>query len=1108
MISNGFKLAMNSSNFDNLFHETLLRFEQAWTIDTINTGEPNLSDFYDVNTTPLDLLLQLCMIDLEKRIVLKSCSNTSFADYLKRFPELKNHPKAKLQLIRTEIIAIKATGKPVRTEMYVENYSIESSSLSDLAPIQERMEENSQFEIIKKIGQGGFGVVYLVKDFTFSKPIIVALKMLKTSDSSEKELLRFNNEAANIAQIRHQNVIQVFRYGIFKGHQFYTMEYCPETLADYVKDNPLDYRKAAEIISKAARGVGCAHNQNIIHRDIKPENILISFDGIPKVADFGLAKDLSSDQNLTLTGNLIGTKGFISPEQVLGGKIGPQSDVYSLGATLYRLITGNVPFPVGSEENLKTLLDKLAKEEPQPIRNVVRNVPRDLNNIIHKALNKNILKRYKNANELADDLDNFLEGKQVTARKIGYFERLERWIKTNPLLFAFIVSIMVFLLFLGIQNRKISIGSNNLVEALEETKKSREIAEINRKLAEEKSEEAERSINVAKAERNEASKQYENAKNLKEFIKYPKIMMELKKNNSSKAMELLESVPFSRRDWEHDFLYSLLAKENYKLFVNHNKSFQNVRLFCNDAKLFFNDSENAYVWNYKSAGSKPVKLKSLGEITHAFHSNTSEKLLLCISKSKLTLLSGEEIKLFDLKNNSEITSGCMIPEKNQAYIGYANGNICVVDLINHKKVHEFAAHQESVEFMEFNSLSQNIISAGKDGRLKVWNTNENQIISPLKNIPIPSQITSFSVNPNGTEISILDHSGLLKILTLKTGRLKWAKKLDGNMQSKINFTRDGRKLILANHDGFRIFDSFDGMEIKHQKKTSGLQSFDLSADGGFLIGGTNDLYIYNLENSWDYQNFKNTSKAPLCFVTFDQNNRMLLVFGDGSMKIKSLQGFKNKTSVTDDIELNLADILKKLLQNLGLRFLSTQNPKFIFSNHAPETESKVRARIPNTNRYIKKDGSSLIIMDDGMENEILTLTCHDEDISCIGISNDGKLLVVGLKDGWVKIFLINLQMPHYKGPEVEGDERETLFKPRDKNTSRISEIPSNTNQSGEILLMDFTIEQKNQTGLMVPFFLFESINPYFHETELRSAMRDNDSFGIKFYNKNILKNEP
>ena len=140
------------------------------------------------------------------------------------------------------------------------------------------------------------------------------------------------------------------------------------TLKDALKTQKLSDRRKLRIIMQISKALGYAHKNNVIHRDIKPENILMSFDGTPKIADFGLAKDLTSEQNLTLTGNLIGTRGFIAPEQLLGEKIYFESDVYSLGATLYKIISGKYPFPVEPDENLKQLIEKVTKTEPKLLK--------------------------------------------------------------------------------------------------------------------------------------------------------------------------------------------------------------------------------------------------------------------------------------------------------------------------------------------------------------------------------------------------------------------------------------------------------------------------------------------------------------------------------------------------------------------------------------------------------------------------------------------------------------------------------------------------------------------------------------------------------------------
>jgi serine/threonine-protein kinase len=252
----------------------------------------------------------------------------------------------------------------------------------------------------------------------------VALKVILAGDhAGSTELARFQAEAEAVARLQHPNVVAVFEVGAHEGQPYYSMELCPGgTLASI--DGPIEARAAAETLLKVARGVAAAHAAGVIHRDLKPGNILLTAEGEPKVADFGLARRLNTaaDAGLTRTGAIVGTPSYMPPEQAAGAReIGPTADVYSLGAVLYELLTGRPPFrgPTPTDTILQVVT-----EEPLPPRAVRPTIPRDLEAIVLHCLEKDTARRYPTANALADDLKRFLDGDAVSATRTGVVGRL------------------------------------------------------------------------------------------------------------------------------------------------------------------------------------------------------------------------------------------------------------------------------------------------------------------------------------------------------------------------------------------------------------------------------------------------------------------------------------------------------------------------------------------------------------------------------------------------------------------------------------------------------------------------------------------------------------
>jgi serine/threonine protein kinase len=305
------------------------------------------------------------------------------------------------------------------------------------------------YEILEELGRGGMGVVYKARQTALKR--IVALKMvLAGMHAGPDELKRFRREAEAIARIQHPNIVQIYEVGTQEELPFFSMEYVDGgSLADQLDGNAWGARKAGALLHALARAVHAAHQQNIIHRDLKPANILMTANGVPKITDFGLVKQLDDGRTAhTRTGAILGTPSYMAPEQAGGTKeIGPTADVYGLGAILYELLTGRPPFQAGT--HLDTIL-LVISEEPVPPSRLRPNVDRDLETICLKCLQKDPEKRYPSAAALANDLRRFRVGDLIRARQARPWERALVWMKRRPLTMSVAGVVSAAVLVLGI----------------------------------------------------------------------------------------------------------------------------------------------------------------------------------------------------------------------------------------------------------------------------------------------------------------------------------------------------------------------------------------------------------------------------------------------------------------------------------------------------------------------------------------------------------------------------------------------------------------------------------------------------------------------------------
>jgi hypothetical protein len=311
------------------------------------------------------------------------------------------------------------------------------------------------FRIVREIGRGGMGIVYEAVQLSLGRR--VALKVLPFFVSMDAQYLqRFRTEAQAAAQLHHANIVPIHSVGCDRGVHYYAMQLIDGRSLDAVVrerresraaggagDADRDaFREAARIAAQVADALECAHQAGVVHRDIKPANLLLDAKGTVWVTDFGLAQ-VAADVSQTLTGSAVGTLRYMSPEQALGQRalVDPRSDVYSLGATLYELLTLEPIFP---GQDRQALLNQILSVEPRRPRQLARSIPPELETIALKALAKTPLERYPTAGEMAADLRRFLEGRPILARPPGLAYRARKWLRRHPSLVAAALLLMAF----------------------------------------------------------------------------------------------------------------------------------------------------------------------------------------------------------------------------------------------------------------------------------------------------------------------------------------------------------------------------------------------------------------------------------------------------------------------------------------------------------------------------------------------------------------------------------------------------------------------------------------------------------------------------------------
>jgi tetratricopeptide (TPR) repeat protein/tRNA A-37 threonylcarbamoyl transferase component Bud32 len=306
-----------------------------------------------------------------------------------------------------------------------------AEGLSDLPARPAGLASIAEYDLLDEIARGGMGVVYKARHRRLNR--IVALKMIGAGEQAHPaQRARFLIEAEAVARLHHPNIVQIYDFGDTDGRPFVVLELLEGgSLADRLKETTWPGRAAAELVATLASAMHAAHQAGIVHRDLKPSNVLFGSDGVPRIADFGLAKRLEVQEQQTQSGQVMGTPSYMAPEQAQGRvrQIGPPADIYALGATLYEMLTGRPPFPTPS--TMETLHQVIYDDVMPPSKLRVR-LARDLETICLKCLQKEPQKRYGTAQELAEDLRRYLDNRPIRARRTPLLERGMKWGRRHP----------------------------------------------------------------------------------------------------------------------------------------------------------------------------------------------------------------------------------------------------------------------------------------------------------------------------------------------------------------------------------------------------------------------------------------------------------------------------------------------------------------------------------------------------------------------------------------------------------------------------------------------------------------------------------------------------
>ena len=407
----------------------------AFENEFLRGTEPRIEDYLAKGTDEdrRVLLLELLKLDREYRDA--AGKPIAFADYVARFPN-------------DEAVLLSA---------WTEAETIDSASTRPLLcppNARERPKRLGNYELQEVLGQGGMGVVYRAILYSGDTPMReVALKLIRSDqwfnieDKRSSQLLaRFREETRFASQLEHPNIIRIYDIGQIDGLDYFSMQLINGTdLAMFIKKQRPSFSQIVEMLLPVAQAIAFAHKNGIVHRDLKPSNILIDSQGKPYIADFGLAKSTLSSSDLTHTGQILGTPGYMAPEQATGEckQVGASADIYGLGGLLYFCLTGHAPF---AATNILDALVKVLESDPTPPRTHNPQIPSSLEHVCMRCLEKKAEDRYSSALEVSEDLERFLIGLPTHAKAPTIIERIRRFGRRSPVIATHLGAIGLVLL--------------------------------------------------------------------------------------------------------------------------------------------------------------------------------------------------------------------------------------------------------------------------------------------------------------------------------------------------------------------------------------------------------------------------------------------------------------------------------------------------------------------------------------------------------------------------------------------------------------------------------------------------------------------------------------
>jgi WD40 repeat protein/tRNA A-37 threonylcarbamoyl transferase component Bud32 len=827
------------------------------------------------------------------------------------------------------------------------------------------------YEILGELGRGGMGVVYKARQVKLRR--LVALKMiLAGAHARADDLVRFKAEAEAVARLQHPNIIQIYEVGEHDGLPYFSLEFCAGgSLAARLNGTPLPAPEAAQLIETLARAVHAAHQQQVVHRDLKPANILLTADGRPKITDFGLAKKLD-EGGRTHTGEVMGTPSYMAPEQAAGrvAQVGFATDVYSLGAILYELLTGRAPFRAATPvETLHLVLhdDPVTPSRLQP------HVPRDLETVCLKCLQKEPERRYSSALELAEDLQRFRSGESIRARPVSLVERGVKWARQRPAvagLLAAVVAVtaLAFLVVAG-QLRQTEDARRRTAAALADRETQLYFNHI------------------ALADR------------------------EWLTDHAGRVEELLALCPPDLRSWEWRYLRHLCHCELLTLPGRDAVAFS-----PDSTRLAVAEGNDVHLRDARTGRDVVVLRGHRGRVT-AVAFGPGGRVASASDDESVKVWDADGKARYTCPGHADGAAAVAFSPDGRRLASATGGLVLLWDAVTGARLRTLAGHPDPVTSLAFSADGGELFSAGWDGVVRRWDVTGGRELARLEGHA--GRVNGLVLRPDGRALASAGDDETIILWDPKTGRPLQTLAENGRKVTAVAFSPDGKVLASAAGDDFepgevKLWDLARARPVRVYRGHRGVvRGVAFAPDGRRLASADRHaVKVWDATQDQEERALRG-DQGPLSCVAAGPDGRLLAAAGaDGTVRLWDEAGGRevgalkgHRAAVAGVTFCGDTGRLATAGFDNTVRVWDLQTRRCLRTLEGHRGRVWCVASSADGSRLASSGGDgSVKLWDPVTGEEVVHLDGHKSHVGCVAFSPDGTLLASGSIDRTVRLW--------------------------------------------------------------------------------------------------------